>query len=104
MNALAAFRRSVDAQFSRLGMPATYRPAIGDRIMVTVIPKRPDEYIGLGASTLQSETVLFDARVSEIEKPRESDIISYLDTDYRIIGEPRRDLHRLVWTMEAVAV
>lgn len=104
MTALARFRRSVDAMFGRLGMAATYRPVIGDTVLVTVIPKRPDEYIGLGASTLHSETVLFDVRVSEVQTPKESDIFTYLGTDYRVIGEPRRDIHRLVWTMEAVAV
>ncbi|PZP83836.1 MAG: hypothetical protein DI582_10190 [Azospirillum brasilense] len=104
MSALSAFSRSVDAMFGRLGMAATYRPVIGDTVLVTVIPKRPDEYIGLGASTVQAETVLFDVRASEVEAPRESDIVSYLGTDYRVIGEPRRDIHRLVWTLEAVAV
>lgn len=104
MSALGAFSRSVDAMFGRLGMAATFRPAIGDTVMVVVIPKRPDEYIGLGNSTLHSETVLFDVRVSEVEEPKTSDIISYLGADYRIIGEPKRDIHRLVWTVEAVAV
>lgn len=102
MTALAAFARSVDSLFGKLGMTAIFQPRIGSNLTVTVIPKRPDEIIGLGQSDIASEVTLFDVRVREVAEPRTDDVVMYNGTEYRIIGEPRRDMHQLIWTMEAV--
>lgn len=102
MTALERFARSVDRLFEKLGMEAGYIPASGTGIIVTVVPRRPDAIIGLGDSGIQAEVTLFDLRVSEVEEPKTGDTIEYEGTSYRVIGEPRRDVHRLVWTVEAV--
>lgn len=102
MTPLERFAKSVDSLFEKLGMSASFIPAIGSGVLVTVVPKRPDAVIGLGNASVQAEVTLFDLRVSEVEEPKEGDVIEYDDTMYRIIGEPRRDAHRLVWTVEAV--
>ncbi len=102
MTALAAFARSVDSLFGKLGMTVTFQPRIGSNLTVTVIPKRPDEIIGLGQSDIATEVTLFDVRVLEVVEPKVDDAILYNGTEYRIIGEPRRDIHQLIWTMEAV--
>ena len=69
---------------------------------VTLIPKRPDEIIGLGQSDISSEVTLFDLRIKEIAEIKADDVLIYQGEEYRIIGEPRRDIHRLIWTVEAV--
>jgi len=79
-----------------------FEPGIGSDLSVTVIPRRPDEIIGLGQSDLAVEVTLFDLRAQEVAEPRADDVILYQNTRYRIIGEPRRDIHRLIWTLEAV--
>ena len=102
MTALAIFSRTVDSLFAKLGMVAVFQPAIGLTQPVTIIPKQPDEIIGLGQSDITTEVTLFDLRVSEVAEPKENDVILYAGTQYRIISEPRRDIHRLIWTVEAV--
>jgi hypothetical protein len=102
MTVLQAFARLVDSLFVKLGMAATFQPRIGPNLAVTVIPKRPDEIIGLGQSDIAADVTLFDLRTSEIAGPQEGDVLRYGGDDYRIIGTPRRDIHRLIWTVEAV--
>lgn len=98
---MTAFSRSVDSLFARLGVAVTFQPRIGPNRAVTVIPKRPDEIIGLGDTNLAAEVTLFDLKISEVSEPSEGDVIRYGSEDYRIIGTPRRDIHRLIWTVEA---
>ena len=102
MTVLAAFTRSVDSLFGKFGMTAIFQPRIGSNLTVTVIPKRPDEIIGLGQSDIATEVTLFDVRVREVAEPKADDAILYNGTEYLIIGQPRRDIHQLIWTMEAV--
>jgi hypothetical protein len=100
--ALPAFTRAVDSMFGKLGMTAMFQPVMGANLTVTVIPKRPDEIIGLGQSDVATEVTLFDVRVLEVAAPKSDDAVIYNGTEYRIIGEPRRDIHQLIWTMETV--
>lgn len=102
MTARAAFSRSVDSLFGKLGMAAVFQPRFGLNAAVTIIPKKPDEIIGLGQSDVAAEVTLFDVRVSEVADPKTDDVILHNGSEYRIIGEPRRDIHRLIWTLEAL--
>lgn len=99
---MTAFSRSVDSLFGKLGVAAIFQPRIGSNIAVTLIPKRPDEIIGLGQSDVSSEVTLFDLRVKEVVEPKADDVVIFQSEEYRIISEPRRDIHRLIWTVEAV--
>jgi hypothetical protein len=99
---MMAFSRSVDSLFAKLGVAATFQPRIGMNRAVTLIPKRPDEIIGLGQSDISSEVTLFDLRIKEVAEIKADDVLIYQGEEYRIIGEPRRDIHRLIWTVEAV--
>ena len=99
---MSAFARAVDSLFGKLGVAAIFQPRIGANVAVTIIPKRPDEIIGLAQNDLATEVTLFDVRVTEVAEPKAEDVIFFQGTEYRIIGEPRRDIHRLIWTMEAV--
>jgi hypothetical protein len=99
---MSAFARAVDSLFGKLGVAAIFQPRIGANVAVTIIPKRPDEIIGLAQNDIATEVTLFDVRVAEIAEPKADDVIFFQGTEYRIIGEPRSDIHRLIWTMEAV--
>lgn len=99
---MTAFSRSVDSLFARLGVTVTFQPRIGMNRAVTLIPKRPDEIIGLGQSDISSEVTLFDLRIKEVAELKADDVLIYQGEEYRILGEPRRDIHRLIWTVEAV--
>jgi hypothetical protein len=99
---MMAFSRSVDSLFAKLGVAATFQPRIGMNRAVTLIPKRPDEIIGLGQSDISSEVTLFDLRIKEVAELKADDVLIYQGEEYRIIAEPRRDIHRLIWTVEAV--
>lgn len=99
---MMAFSRSVDSLFAKLGVAATFQPCIGMNRAVTLIPKRPDEIIGLGQSDISSEVTLFDLRIKEVAELKADDVLIYQGEEYRIIGQPRRDIHQLIWTMEAV--
>jgi len=101
---MSAFSRAADSLFAKLGVAAVFQPRIGTNSAVTLIPKRPDEIIGLGQSDISSEVTLFDLRVKEVSEPKSEDVVIFQGTEYRIIGEPRRDIHRLIWTVEAVKV
>ncbi len=101
MSSLEQFSKSINVLFSMLGMEATYIPTNGSAIEVKVIPKRPDTILGLGETSIYSETVLFDLRTAEIAEPKTGDIIQYENVSYGILSEPKRDIHRLVWTVEA---
>jgi hypothetical protein len=104
MTALQAFSRSLDSLFRRLGMTATFQPALGSALEVVVIPKRPEQIVGLGDIGAVTEATFFDLRVAEVAEPKTGDVIEYDGTQYRIIGEPRRDMHGLVWAVEAEAL
>lgn len=101
MTALARFARAADSLFKQLGMDAIYQPALGSALAVVAIPKRPDTVIGLSGIDTVTEATFFDLRVAEVPEPKAGDVIEYLGESYRVIGEPRRDIHRLIWTVEA---
>lgn len=104
MTVLARLSRAADSLFRTLGMEATYLPALGSALAVVAIPKRPDSIIGLGDIGAVTEATFFDLRVAEVPAPKAGDVIEYLGDSYRVIGEPKRDIHRLVWTVEAEAL
>ena len=104
MTALGRFARATESLFRQLGMDATYLPALGSALAVVAIPKRADAVIGIGDLGAVTEATLFDLRVAEVPEPKAGDVIEYLGVSYRVIGEPKRDIHRLVWTLEAEAL
>jgi hypothetical protein len=101
MTVLARLSRAADSLFKQLGMEAAYLPTLGSALAVVAIPRRPDSVIGLGDIGAVTEATLFDLRVAEVTEPKAGDVIEYLGESYRVIGEPRCDIHRLIWTVEA---
>ena len=99
-----AFAVALDALFAdvNLGLDATWYPAGGAPQPVRVIRKAPDEVTSFGSAQILSETTIIDVRVSEMPDPKPGDGISIGAENFTILGEPRRDRDRLIWTLELV--
>ena len=91
---------TVDDAFNVLGEDATYTPFGGSGVTVKVIPRRPDEIVGLGEIDIQTPTAVFDVRVSEVGSPAAKDTILFDSTTYTVQGTPQRlDPRRRIWTL-----
>jgi hypothetical protein len=91
----------VDATFAAFGIDVVYTPAGGDPVPVRVIAKRPDTIVGFGETRIHTETATFEVRVSEVDNPLHDDQLTVDGQTFVIQGEPeRRDLDRLVWTLD----
>lgn len=94
---------AVDTQFEAFGKPATFRPAAGAPIAVTVDMRRPDaradSILGPAPSAINVQTVTIEVRVSEIAAPSKNDQFTVAGVDYLINEKPQTlDPERLVWT------
>jgi hypothetical protein len=98
---MAALAAAIDALFAdhNLAHDALYTAAGGEPVLVRVMTRRADALTEFGDARLWSETLRFDLRVSEVERPRPDDRIEIDGTPYRIQGEPVRDRDRLIWTV-----
>jgi hypothetical protein len=98
---MTAFQDAVDATFTAFGIDAVYTPAGGEPVSVRVIARRPDTIVGFGESRIHTETTTFEVRASEVVNPRPDDQLVVDGQAFVIQGEPeRRDLDRLVWTLD----
>ena len=91
---------TVDDLFGLVGEAGTYTPDGGDPVAVTVIPKRPDEIVGLGEAQVLTETAVFDLRASEVSAPAAGDTLTYDGETYTVQSVAWRDPRRLVWTLK----
>lgn len=95
---MSIFSLVVDRNFFVMGEPATYTPVAGLAKSIKVMPRRPDEIIGFGDTSIATNTALFDIRVSEIAAPEEGDTILYKEITYVVQGSPTyQDGDRLIW-------
>ena len=100
---MTVFQGAVDATFAAFGIDATYTPAGGEPVAVRVIPRRPDTIVGFGDTRIHAETATFELRASEVPSPRPADQLTIGGETFVIQGEPeRRDLDRLVWTLDVL--
>jgi len=98
---MTVFEVAVDATFVAFGIDATYTPAGGEAVGVRVIARRPDAIVGFVETHIHAETATFEVRASEIASPRPGDQLTLGGEIFVIQGEPeRRDLDRLVWTLD----
>ena len=64
--------------------------------------RRRDTIVGFGETRIHAETVTFEVRASEFGNPRPGDQLTVCGDTFVIQGEPeRRDLDRLVWSLDA---
>ena len=98
---MAVFQDAVRATFAAFGIEAVYTPAGGEPLSVRVIARRPDTIVGFGETRIHTETATFELRASEVANPRPDDQLTVAGDTFVIQGEPeRRDLDRLVWTVD----
>jgi len=94
-----AAARAVNAGFRTFGRSATYTPAGGDPIAVTVIVKTPEgdlSGIGLGARRIGR---VADVRSSEVASPAEGDTLTIGEESFIVRGAAP-DAERLAWSLD----
>lgn len=95
---MSIFSLVVDRNFFVMGEPAIYTPVAGPSKSIKVMPRRLDEIIGFGDTSIATNTALFDIRVSEIAVPEQGDTILYKEITYVVQGSPTyQDGDRLIW-------
>ena len=94
------FVRMVDDLYAHLGEPATYTPANGSSVVVTVIAKRPDREIDIGVSGLQVATQQADIRVSELPPGADRGDVLDLGGESFVVRRITRDAPRLIATLD----
>lgn len=78
---------------------AVYRSAgVGAAVACRVILRQPDEMTGFGETQIVRGSTLVDVRVAEVASPRAGDSFTVGEAVYEVLGAPRRDADRLVWT------
>ena len=94
------FARMVDDLYAHLGEAATYTPANGQPIAVTVIAKRPDREIDVGVSGLQLPTQQADIRVSELPPGAARGDVLDMNGESFVVRRIAKDAPRLVATLD----
>jgi Phage major capsid protein E len=98
---MTAFQGAVDATFAAFGIDAVHTPAGGEPVSVRVIARRPDTIVGFGETRIHAETATFEVRASEVASRHPDDQLAVDGETFFVQGEPeRRDLDRLVWTLD----
>jgi hypothetical protein len=98
-----SFAAAIDAIFAdpTLAAAAIYRPLGRPSFPVRVLRRRPDQAVSFGGATIVTPAVLFEVRTAEVPEPAAGDEIVIDGIVHVVQGAPRRDLARLVWTLEA---
>jgi len=67
---------------------------------IRVIRRAPDRITEFGAGRFVSDTMLVDARVTDLPEPRPGDLIVIGTDSFTIQGEPLRDREHLIWSLD----
>jgi hypothetical protein len=68
-------------------------------VPVRLIRRAPDVETQFGAARILSETMVFDARCSEIPAIAKGDKLIVGLEEFTVQGDPKRDRERLTWTI-----
>ncbi len=90
----------VDAVFSAVGAPATYRATeVAAAVPCLVMAMSPDEDFAVGNSRVNRRTMRLDVRASEVATPAKGGLFEFAGGTWRVLGDPaRNDALRLIWT------
>lgn len=99
---IQAFEKAIGQMFLGLGQPALFRPQGSAEQEILVIPKAPDVTLDYRDTRIHSETLELHIQTSQEPVPKSGDEVVLNDRCYRLQGEPSLDLHRMVFTVEAV--
>ena len=93
---------AIDAAFDIQGIDATYTPVAGSPLVIKVIPSEEDELVDVPgiSSRIQTETNLFDVRVSEIAAPAQNDSLVVSGTTYTVASTTQKDARKLIWQLD----
>ncbi|NRP15000.1 hypothetical protein XMA152_000653 [Marinobacterium sp. xm-a-152] len=99
---IQAFEKAIGQMFQGLGQSALFRPLGSEEQVILVIPKAPDVILDYRDTRIQSETLELQIQKFQVPGPKSGDEIVLNDRCYRLQGEPSLDLHRMVFTVEAI--
>ena len=93
---------AIDAAFELQGIDATYTPVAGSPLAIKVIPSEEDELVDVSgiSSRVQTETNLFDVRVSEIAAPAQKDALVVAGVSYTVASKRQTDARKLIWQLD----
>lgn len=101
-----AFAAAIDVLFGdqNLATDAVYRVGgAGGGTAIRAVLRRPDVEMSMGDTRLIVDSVHIDVRAADVQAPAIGDTIQIGDDVYAIHGQPRRDVLRMVWMIEARA-
>lgn len=85
-----------------IGRPARRLPGgVGPGAPVRVLTRAPDRLVDWAGAQLAVESMLIEIRLREAPDLDAGDVIEIDGTRWRLLGAPRRDAARLVWTAAA---
>jgi hypothetical protein len=99
---MTAFSAAIDTIFAdpNMAADATWLPAgVPPGFPVRVIVRAPDEMQDFGQAKLQQATTVIDVRVSDLSSPGLTDQVQIGSDLFAVQGSPRRDVRRLVWSI-----
>jgi hypothetical protein len=95
----------LESGFRTFGEAATYAPAAGGSVAVTVIRSRPDVEVGAYQAKVVRSTTVLELRASEVLAPVAGDVVTLTagGEAFKVQGKPeRRDALGLIWTLDTV--
>jgi len=98
-----ALKTAIDVLFDdpNIARDAIYHAqATGDRWLVRVVTRRPDEVLDFGDSRVMTSTTIAELRVSEVANPQAGDTLQIDGETFVMQGAPRRDAERLIWSLD----
>lgn len=98
-----AFSAAIDTIFADPNMAADAFWLEGGAwpgVPVRVVLRAPDEITEFGAARIQQPTTSIDVRIADVAKPTTSDRFSINGEFFTVQGTPRRDVRRLMWTVD----
>jgi len=95
------FDAMLDRALGVLGTAATYTPAVGDPVSVTIMPAQQDEIVGFGETKiLGNNRLLCELLVSAVANPAEDETITISSVVYVIKSVRYLDEERLIWLVD----
>ncbi len=69
---------------------------------VLFLLSEPDEVVGIGFASIHNETSKLKIMVEDAPFLEVGDEIKSEDVTYKVMSEPKRDIHRLIWEVDVV--
>lgn len=97
--AIDPMKMAVDSLFNQMGKPATYKNKA-----IRIILTEPDEIVGVGFVNTHSPSHRARIRISDAPELKIGDKIDTDDETLTVHSEPVKDIHKLIWSCDLVAV